>query len=298
MIDVTLLGTGGMMPLPDRYLTSLYVRSDGRAVLIDCGEGTQTAIRSASLRFKCIEALLITHYHADHVSGLPGLLLTLGNEGRELPLHIYGPVGLARVVSAARVIVSELKYEIILHEIDNAPICFEAAGFIAEAIPAEHGMPCLFYKLSLPRAGKFDPAAAKAKNIPLRLWAQLQAGNSVEGFTPDDVLGKPRRGLSLVYATDTRPVDMIAQAGYEADLMILEGMFGEEEKRERALETHHMTMQEAADLACRANARELWLTHFSPATPHPEEFQETICSIFENTIMGTDGMSATLRFDD
>lgn len=298
MIDVTLLGTGGMMPLPDRFLTSLYVRSDGRSVLIDCGEGTQTAIRTVSLRFKCIEALLITHYHADHVSGLPGLLLTLGNEGREEPLHIYGPVGLSRVVSAARVIVSELKYEIILHEIETTPFAFECAGFRAEALSGEHGMPCLFYKLSLPRAGKFDPVAAKAKNIPVKLWAQLQSGKCVDGFTPEDVLGKPRRGLSLLYATDTRPVDMIACAGYDADLLILEGMFGEIEKRDRAVETHHMTMQEAADLACRANARELWLTHFSPATPHPEEFTEAICDIFENTHMGVDGMTKTLRFDE
>lgn len=298
MIDVTLLGTGGMMPLPGRFLTSLYVRSDGRSVLIDCGEGTQTAVRSVSLRFKCIEAVLITHYHADHVSGLPGLLLTLGNEGRVEPLHIYGPAGLARVVSAARVIVSELKYEIILHEIESAPYAFECAGFQAEALPAEHGMPCLFYKLTLPRAGKFDPEAARAKNIPVRLWAQLQAGKSAEGFTPSDVLGKPRRGLSLLYATDTRPVDLIADAGYNTDLMVLEGMFGEAEKQERALETHHMTMQEAAQLALRAGTREMWLTHFSPATPHPEEYTEIIREIFPETQMGADGMTKTLRFDE
>jgi len=298
MIDVTLLGTGGMMPLPGRFLTSLYVRTNGRTVLIDCGEGTQTAIRTASLRFKCIDAILLTHFHADHVSGLPGLFLTIGNEGRTDPIHLYGPSGLTRVISAFLTIIGELPYDLIFHELPHEGARFEAANLSVNAVPADHGMPCLFYQLSLSRPGKFDPERARKNGVPLSLWGQLQKGEAVGGFSPCDVLGPARRGLSLLYATDTRPVDKIIQLGKDADLMILEGMFGEEEKHARAVETHHMTMQEAANLAKSANAKELWLTHYSPATPHPEEFEETIKQIFENTVISADGQSKTITFEE
>ncbi|MBQ3169143.1 MAG: ribonuclease Z [Clostridia bacterium] len=298
MIDVTLLGTGGMMPLPGRFLTSLYVRTNGRTILIDCGEGTQTAIRTASLRFKCIDAILITHYHADHVSGLPGLFLTIGNEGRTEPIHIYGPTGLTRVISAFLTIIGELPYDLIFHELPGEETRFECANLSVTAVPADHGMPCLFYHLSLSRPGKFDPARARQNGVPLALWGQLQKGEAVGGFSPNDVLGPARRGLSLLYATDTRPVDRIALYGKDADLLILEGMFGEEEKKARAIETHHMTMQEAAALAKGANAKELWLTHYSPATPHPEEFETPIKEIFENTVISSDGQTTSLAFEE
>ncbi|MBR3928919.1 MAG: ribonuclease Z [Clostridia bacterium] len=298
MIDVTLIGTGGMMPLPGRFLTSLYVRTNGRAVLIDCGEGTQTAIRTASLRFKCIDAILLTHFHADHVSGLPGLFLTIGNEGRTEPIHLYGPTGLTRVISAFLTIIGELPYDLIFHELPHEGARFEAANLSVTAVSAEHGMPCFFYHLALSRPGKFDPARARQNGVPLSLWGQLQKGEAVGGFAPSDVLGPARRGLSLLYATDTRPVDKILQYGKDADLFILEGMFGEAEKQARAIETNHMTMQEAAKLALNANAKELWLTHYSPATPHPEEFEEPIKSIFENTVISIDGQSKTLTFEE
>lgn len=299
MIDVCLLGTGGMMPLPGRALTSLYIRCDGRGVLIDCGEGTQTAIRAASLRFKPIEAILITHFHADHISGLPGLLLTLGNEGRTEPLHMYGPDGLAKVVNALRIIVPELPYEIEYHEFrGKETVHFSCAGLEADAFGLNHGTACFGYHLELKRPGKFDPVTARERGIPVQLWSRLQRGESVDGYDPQDVLGAPRRGIRLVYATDSRPVLDMERFGTDADLMILEGMFGEEEKQARAEESHHMTMQEAALIANRAGAKALWLTHFSPATPEPERFAEALCAIYPNVVIGSDGMMKQLRFTE
>jgi len=298
MIDVCLLGTGGMMPLPKRRLTSLYVRLDGRALLIDCGEGTQTAIREASLRFKCIEGICITHFHADHVSGLPGLLLTLGNEGRTEPLHMYGPEGLEAVVTALRAIVPELPFEIIFHELPMENSHFACAGLSVDAFALDHGMPCLGFRLRLERKRKFDPDSARAKGVPVKYWGRLQNGESVGGFTPEDVLGQARRGLRLVYATDTRPVPGIVRHAQGADLLVLEGMYGDPEKQERAQEAHHMMMQEAAAIARDAKARALWLTHFSPATPEPELFEAQLRGIFENTFIGTDGRMETLRFGE
>jgi len=299
MIDVCLLGTGGMMPLPGRALTALYVRTGSRALLIDCGEGTQTAMREASQRFKPIEAILITHFHADHMSGLPGLLLTLGNEGRTEPLHMYGPTGLEDTVNGLRAIVPELPFEIEYHEFGQKEEAhFECAGLDADVFPVDHGIPCLGYHLELKRSGKFDPEKAKAKGVPMKLWGRLQKGEAVEGFTPDDVLGAPRKGISLVYATDTRPVPAIEKYGKDADLMILEGMFGEHDKQERAEVSHHMMMQEAARIAKNVNAKKLWLTHYSPATPEPELFADELKEIFPETVVCTDGTLAKLQFDD
>lgn len=299
MIDVCLLGTGGMMPLPGRALTSLYVRLGSRALLIDCGEGTQTAMRQASQRFKPIEAILITHYHADHVSGLPGLLLTLGNEGRTEPLHMYGPGGLEYTVNGLRTIVPELPFDIIYHEFDDKKeYAFECAGMKVDAFPADHGMPCMGYHIALNRVGKFDPGKAKEKGIPVQLWGRLQAGESVDGFTPGDVLGAPRKGLNIVYSTDTRPVPAIEKYARDADLLILEGMFGEPDKQERAEVSRHMMMQEAAEIAKKTKAKKLWLTHYSPANPEPELFEEELKTIFPETAVCTDGTFTTLRFED
>lgn len=297
MIDVCLLGTGGMMPLPSRKLTALYVRTGGRAVLIDCGEGTQTAIRCASLRFKCIDGICITHFHADHISGLPGLLLTLGNEGREEPLHLYGSKGLEAVVNALRVIVPELPFDLLFHELDMEESRFSCAGLTLDAFPLSHNMPCLGYRLSLQRKRKFDPQRARERGIPIQYWGRLQRGESIGSYTPEDVLGDARKGLSILYATDTRPVPAIARLGSGADLMVLEGMYGAPEKQPRAEEARHMMMQEAALIAREAQAKALWLTHFSPATSEPEAYKEELCELFPHTTIGTDGLTTTLRFE-
>lgn len=299
MIDITLLGTGGMYPLPDRALTSLYIRYEGRAILIDCGEGTQIQMRRFGLRFKPIEAILITHFHADHMAGLPGLLLTLGNEGRTEPLTMYGPVGLEKTVNILRAIFPELPYEIQFREFGmEADAHRNIIGLDVDIFPADHGIDCLGYCFNLNRPGKFDPQAAKAKGIPQKLWGRLQKGESVDGFTPADVLGAPRKGIHFLYSTDTRPVPAIEEYGKAADLLILEGMFGEADKQARAETSHHMMMQEAAQIAAKANAKELWLTHYSPATPESELFEAELKGIFEKTIIAEDGQSMTLKFRD
>jgi ribonuclease Z len=299
MMDVTLLGTGGMFPLPDRALTTLYIRFDGRAILIDCGEATQIQMRKFGLRFKPIEAILITHFHADHMAGLPGLLLTLGNEGRTEPLTMYGPVGLEKTVNGLRAIFPELPYEIRFREFGmETSEVFSCIGLDVTVFPADHSVDCLGYCVDLNRPGKFDPQAAKAKGIPQKLWGRLQKGECIDGFTPADVLGAPRKGIRVLYCTDTRPVPGIEQFGREADLMILEGMFGEHEKQARAEASHHMMMQEAAVIAAKTNARELWLTHYSPATPDPDLFETELKELFANTVVAKDGQSATLLFRD
>ena len=156
---------------------------------------------------------------------------------------------------------------------------------------------CLGYRLTLERAPAFDADRAKALKIPVSLWSVLQRGESASGFSPSDVLGAPRKGLSIVYSTDTRPLDVIASYGKDADLMILEGMYGEGESMERAEQTSHMTMCEAAEIAKRAGARSLWLTHYSPAVPNPEDYEAKVKAIFPETTLGFDGLSLKLKFE-
>lgn len=299
MLDITLLGTGGVMPLPDRALTAAYIRRDASALLIDCGEGTQTAIRRWGLRFKPLDAILLTHYHADHISGLPGLLLTMGNEGRREPVTIYGPPGLDKTIRAVLTLAADLPFSLTLRELSGAGTSFfDQSGLTITAFPVGHSVPCLGYLLELHRPGKFDPRAAMERQVPLALWSRLQQGESLEGFRPEDVLGPPRKGLRVLYATDTRPVPELAHYGENADLLILEGMFGDAEKQHRAMESCHMTMAEAAAIAAQAQAKVLWLTHFSPATPHPEEFREAVAAAFPGAVIAPEGLRRTLRFPE
>ncbi len=303
MLKVTLLGTGGMMPLKERALASAMVSVNGRQVLIDCGEGTQVQIRACSLGFKCIDAVLITHFHGDHVSGLPGLLLSMGNSGREEPLMIAGPRGLRHVVDCLRVIAPELPFEILYNELDPAaPEPFDCAGLQIVPFPLKHGVPCLGYSLTLPRPGKFQPERARENGVPMKLWSVLQKQSEAEldgvTYTQDMVLTPPRRGIHIVYATDTRPLPAIAEMGRDCDLMILEAMFGDPEKAPRAVKSSHMLMTEAAALARDACARRLWFTHYSPAMPEPELWIDAAREIFPAAELGADGMSIDLPYEE
>lgn len=299
MLDICLLGTGGMMPLPKRFLTSLYVKYQGHAVLIDCGEGTQTAIRCAEVSMKDIDVICITHFHADHVAGLPGLLLTIGNSGRTEPILITGPEGLEEVLCSLCIIAPELPFDVYI-QTEDTPIFL--GDLSIKSFPTEHRIPCRGYVLELPRAGRFSVEAAESLGIPKNLWSQLQHGQSAafDGriVTPGQVLGPPRKGLKVLYATDTRPVSAITKYGQDADLMILEGIYPEEEKLEKAVERGHMLFREAGELALKSHAKELWLTHFSPAIPDPKAQIHTAQSVFPATIAGEDGMKKTLKFTE
>ena len=202
MIDLCTLGTGGTMPLPDRALASLYVRVGGRAVLVDCGEGTQIGIQRLSWGIQCIDAILLTHYHADHCSGLPGMLLAITKAGRTAPLHIYGPIGLERIVSGLRVIAPSLSCPIVLHEIIDDYSPFAAIGLTITPFPLRHEMPCIGYQFHLPRPALFDPIRARAQEIPVKLWSILQRGETVsmdgQTYYPHQVLGQPRTGITAV----------------------------------------------------------------------------------------------------
>ena len=301
MLDVCLLGSGGMMPLPYRWLTSLMTRFNGSSLLIDCGEGTQIAIKEKGWSFKPIDVICFTHYHGDHISGLPGLLLTMGNADRKEPLTLIGPKGLERVVSALRVIAPELPFPIIYKEIEGAEQTFELNGYRLKAFRVNHNVLCYGYTMEIDRAGKFDVERAKEQEIPQKYWKHLQKGETIEtenGIrTPDMVLGPPRKGLKLTYTTDTRPTNSIRENAKDSDLFICEGMYGEKEKAAKAVEYKHMTFYEAAHLAKDAQVKEMWLTHYSPSLTRPEEYMDEVRRIFPEAKAGKDRMSRELAFE-
>ncbi len=302
MLDVCLLGTSGMLPLPGRWLTSLMTRYNGSSLLIDCGEGTQIAVRQKGWSFNPIDIICFTHYHADHISGLPGLLLTIGNSDRTEPLTLIGPKGLSRVVSALRIIAPELPYEINFIELSQPEEHISVKGYEIDAFKVVHTVPCYGYSINVPRMGKFDVDKARALNVPQNMWNKLQHGSTVETdgkiYTPDMVMGEARKGLKVTYCTDSRPVKAISENAKGSDLFICEGMYGEPGKEDKARENKHMTFEEAAKLAKEAEVKEMWLTHFSPSLVKPEEYVDKINRIYPNIVAGYDGKSVELTFED
>jgi len=322
MIDIALVGTGGMMPLPGRFLSSMLCRVNGKMILIDCGEGTQVSLRLLGWGFKQIDMICFTHFHGDHISGLPGLLLTMANAERTEPLKLFGPTGLAHVVKSLCVIAQDLPYELEFIEWPtrtpgnfspydakdpSQPDYFHTYtdGMLTiKALPLWHRAPCFGYSIELMRRGKFDPARANAQKIPLAIWSALQkqSDESIvykgKTYSSDMVLGSPRKGLKVVFCTDTRPVPALSSFASDADLFICEGLYGDEERQEKAAARKHMTFREAAEAAQAANAKELWLTHFSPAMPDPYNYTKNATDVFPNSVIGKDRMSKTLKFEE
>ena len=290
------------MPLPRRWLTALMTRYNGSRLMIDCGDGTRVAIKEKGWSFKPIDVICFTHYHADHISGLPGLLLTMGNADRTEPLTLVGPRGLERVVSALRVIAPELPFEIKFIEITKPEEVLELNGYRITAFRVNHNVTCYGYTLEILRQGKFSPDSASAHEIPLKFWNPLQKGQTVEDegriYTPDMVLGPPRKGIKLTYTTDTRPTESILRNAKGSDLFICEGMYGEDDKIEKAKGYKHMTFREAATLARDAEVGEMWLTHYSPSLVRPDDYMDTVREIFPKAWPGKDGKSVELNFEE
>ncbi len=302
MLDVTLAGCGGTIPLKNRWLTSCMMRYNGKCMLIDCGEGTQIAMKEASLPFKPISVICITHYHADHISGLPGLLLSMGGEGRTEPVTIIGPAQIERYVRALLTIAPELPFEVVCRPITERAETVTMHGFTITSFRVSHTLPCYGYTVNIPRVGKFDVAKARENGVPMAVWSRLQKEptaiyDGVE-YTRDMVLGPDRRGIKVTYCTDTRPVRVIAEQAADADLFICEGMYGDEDKQEKAVKAKHMTFSEAASLAKEAQPRRFWLTHYSPSMPDPESYISEARAVFPNTTLGYDGISESIRFDE
>ena len=302
MLDICLLGTGGMQPLPYRWLTSMMARCDGSNLLIDCGEGTQIALKEKGWSPKPVDVICFTHYHADHISGLPGFLLTMGNAERTEPVLLVGPKGLERVVGALRTIAPELPFPLVFKELTEPREKFQAGPYVVDAFRVNHRVTCYGYRITIPRNGKFDVERARAQEIPQKFWSRLQKGETIEHegkiLTPDMVLGEKRRGISVTYTTDTRPVPAIAEYATDNDLFICEGMYGEPEKKDKAKEHKHMTFLEAADMAKRAQVKKMWLTHYSPSLVHPEEFMGGVRKIFPDSFAAMDGWTQDLAFEE
>jgi ribonuclease Z len=295
------VGTGGTVPLPGRALAAGLVRAGGRMVLIDCGEGTQVSMRAPGWGFGGLEAILLTHVHADHVAGLPGLLLTLGLSGRTAPLDVYGAKWTLEVARALTVLVPSLPFEVRVHELAGGEL-FEAAGLRVSSFPLRHRAPCLGYRLDLPRMRRFLPERAEALGVPRELWRRLQAGSPASwpggSAVPDDVLGPPRPGLAVGYVTDTRPVDGLAGFLRDVDLLVCEATYllpGDEAK---AAEHDHMHLSETCRIAREAGAQRLWLTHFSQAVGDAVSLTDQVRDACPLAEVGRDGMQTTLRFRD
>ena len=290
------------MPLPRRKLTALMTRYNGSSMLIDCGEGTQVAIKEAGWSFKPIDVICFTHFHADHISGLPGLLLTMGNAERKEDLLIIGPQNVEKVVNHIRIIAPELPFKIKFMELTEQFHEFEVNGMRINAFRVNHNVMCYGYSINIDRAGKFNVDLAREKGIPMKFWNKLQKGEIIEDegilYTPDMVLGEARKGIKVTYCTDTRPVESIVDNAKGADLFICEGMYGEKDKIAKAKEYKHMTFYEAADIAAKANPKQMWLTHFSPSLIRPGDYMDEVRQTFKESYLGKDGKIIELGFED
>ncbi len=316
MIDIVLLGSGGGMPMPNRFLSSMVINYKGRKILIDCGEGTQISMRNLKTGFKSIDIICITHVHGDHIFGLPGLLSTIGNSDRIDPITIIGPEGIGDILRGLMLSISYLPYSINIIENPTKPLGINILpkaieikdnrksspydDIIISTLELDHSCPCIGYSFYVTRKPKFDPEKAKLNEVPKKIWGRLQKGEIViyngKKYTPDMVLGEERNGIKLSYITDTRPTELIPNFINKSKLFICEGTYGNDEDLEKAINNKHMTFSEAAELAYKGKVEELMLTHFSSAMDEPKLYKSNAVSIFPNTIIGDDGFTKTLMF--
>lgn len=299
VLDLALLGTGGMLPLPGRWLSSVLLRWAGHLVLFDCGEGTQISLRALGWGIKAIDLILVSHVHGDHVGGLPGLLLSQGNAGRTEPVRLLGPPGLKRVVDGLLVIAPHLPFVVQVDEVDQDDT-FALGPIHGRVARAEHSVPCVAFRLEQSRRRRFLPERAEALGIPRQAWSRLAAGEPLamgeRVIPPDAVLGPERPGLAVALATDTRPTSALVDLARGVTLLVCEGTYGDSADQPKAVERQHMTFAEAAALAREANVGRLLLTHFSPALTDPQAYADVARQVFPNAVVGHDHLTLSLGF--
>lgn len=302
MIDICLLGTGGMMPLPNRYLTSLYMKHNGSAILVDTGEGTQVSIRENKLSLHDIDVICITHFHADHIAGINGLLLSVSGTNRTKPITIIGPIGVEKIVRSLMIIAKDITFSLKFIEIDSDIFQVKHNDIIINCFLVDHKITCYGYNFVLNRPGKFDVEKAKKLDLPCIYWKNLQKGEIVEYnnkiYKPDMVLGKERKGIKVTYTTDTRPCKNIEKFAENADLFICESMYFDDNSLKNIKNKKHMILKEAILIAKKANVKKLWVTHFSPALISPK-FELKKCSEkFDNLVLTYDGIREVIEFEE
>lgn len=303
MVNLTMLGTGGNVPSPNRFCSSAFINYNGKKMLIDCGEGAQISMKSIGCGFKGIDLIMITHLHGDHINGLIGLLATLGNAEKRTPLTIIGPKGIKRAISAMMILIEGLPYKLNIVENPIGSFCINDDNLKDIEISThtlDHSIECIGYSLYFKRNRKFCSKNAIKNNIPKNLWSHLQKGNSYflddHVYTPDMVLGNERKGIKISYITDTRPIESIVDFVRDSDLFVCEGMYGDDMDISKAVKNKHMTFREAATLAKNANVKKLLLTHFSPSVDKADYFIENATSVFKNTLIGYDGISVEVSY--
>ncbi len=310
-MEIFVLGTGGMMPLPNRHLTSVLMRREGDSFLFDCGEGTQVSLRKLSLRWKRISTIFISHTHADHITGLPGILMLSSQVERTEPLTIIGPPKVKEYVESSRSVLDMyVNYDINVEEIEDPKrpqVVYEDDALTVRSVPVNHSRICVAYVVQeKDRPGVFFPEKAKELGVPIGpLWSQLQSGISVvlgDGRTiaPGEVMGPSRRGRKFCFVTDTTYTPTLAPELSNADLLICEGMF-DSSLLESAKEKKHLTSQQAAQIAREAGGiKKMGLIHYSPRYTKRdlqtllEEAQE----IFPDTFLCQERVSIEVPFQD
>jgi ribonuclease Z len=296
VIDIVFLGTGGMMPTAERWLSSILMRVNGSLILLDCGEGVQIPWRQTGWGFKRLDLICISHWHADHVAGLPGILHALAQAGREEPLTVIGPVGTRDTVTTLRPLAPVLPYDLVSADIATGQH-WNHGPLRINVTRGTHRVPVLAYRFDLPRRPAFLVGHATARSVPREYWSRLAESEDVDPWRAADFLGPPRKGLSIGFMTDSRPTESAMALLDGVDLLIAEGTYGDDADLPNAIQHQHMTFREVATFARDARVGRLVLTHFSPKISDPADWLGVAREVFPRSEVARTGYEITLNFE-